>query len=131
MKHIIAGCAALALLAAIAPLPSSAAGRCTSETLRVRSNPVTVSFCVTQAPRAATGSELLVPVSETYAGGGGSFSQAATLRFLSGEGTSRVIEDVALDRLGSAGTLHLTLVYAGGVVRVESAMLTPGAIVVK
>lgn len=126
----LAACAAVAVAIAL-PISSPAQNRCTRETLRVRGNPITASFCVTQPPQGAAGGELLVPVNEAYSGSGGSFSQPATLRFLAGEGASRVIEDVALDRLGSAGTLHLTLVYSGGVVRVESAMLTPGAITIK
>jgi hypothetical protein len=44
---------------------------------------------------------------------------------------SRVLESLDLRQVGIAGILHLTLAYAAGVVRVEGAMLTPGAITVK
>jgi hypothetical protein len=54
-----------------------------------------------------------------------------TLQFISGEEASRVIQDVPLDKVGLQGTLHLTLVLRGGAVRVDSAMLTPGAITIK
>ncbi|MBV8638216.1 MAG: hypothetical protein JO322_09040 [Candidatus Eremiobacteraeota bacterium] len=70
-------------------------------------------------------------MAESYSSSGGSFSRSAKLRFVTGEGPSRVLENVDLDKLGLTGTLHLTLVYAGGEVRVENAMLTPGAIIIK
>ena len=70
-------------------------------------------------------------VSESYSTSRGAFTQQSTLQFISGESASRVIEDIALARLGLEGTLHLTLVYHGGLVRVESALLTPGAITSK
>jgi hypothetical protein len=104
---------------------------CSQETLPVRGTPVTVSYCSAGSPQNAPGSELLVPVKAIYSAPGGSFSESATLHFLAGEGPSRVIETVDLSKLGTTGTLHLTLVYQGGLVHVESAILTPGAITIK
>ena len=106
------------------------AGHCTRETLAVRGTPVTIAYCVTGQGGSA-GPELPVTVEETYGSPHGSFSQPATLRFVRGVDTSRVIEDVSLDRLGVEGTLHLTLVLRGGLVHIETAMLTPGAITIK
>lgn len=107
------------------------ADRCTRETLSVRGTPVTATYCVRSAGPAGVGRELPVRVSETYSTPHGSFTQETTLRFIAGEESSRVIEDVALDRLGLEGTLHLTLVLHGPQVRIDSAMLTPGAITIK
>ncbi len=70
-------------------------------------------------------------MTEAYSSSGGSFTRSAKLRFISGEGPSRVLENVNLSDLGLTGTLHLTLVYASGEVRVEKAMLTPGAVIIK
>jgi len=106
-------------------------GRCTRETLPVKGLPVTVGYCVSAETSAASGHDLPVQVTESYSTSRGSFSQQSTLQFIAGESVSRVIEDVALARLGMEGTLHLTLVYRGGLVRVESALLTPGAITIK
>ncbi len=53
------------------------------------------------------------------------------MRFIAGDGPSRVLENVELAQLGLQGTLHLTLVYAGGAVHIESALLTPGAVTIK
>ncbi len=106
-------------------------GRCTRETLPVKGMPLTVSYCVSAETSATTGHDLPVQVVENYSTSRGSFSQQSTLQFIAGESVSRVIEDVALARLGLQGTLHLTLVYRSGLVRVESALLTPGAITIK
>lgn len=105
--------------------------RCTRETLAVKGVPLTVGYCVAAAPAATAGHDLPVQVTENYSTSRGSFAQQSTLQFIAGETVSRVIEDVALARLGLEGTLHLTLVYHGGLVRVESALLTPGAITIK
>lgn len=110
--------------------PAQPAGRCTRETLAVKGTPVTIGYCVTAQGNGA-GPDLPITVQATYASPHGSFSQPATLRFVKGVDSSRVIEDVSLDRLGIEGTLHLTLVLRGGVVRIETAMLTPGAITIK
>ena len=97
----------------------------------MRGTPVTASYCVSQVGPASRARDLPVRVSETYSTPHGSFAQEATLRFIAGEGASRVIEDVGLDRLGLEGTLHLTLLLHGNQVRIEGAMLTPGAITIK
>src|SRR5581483_2709912 len=122
---------ALLLTLSAAGTASAQSSRCTRETLPVNGTPLTVSYCVSGATSASSGQDLPVHVSENYATSRGSFTQQSTLQFIAGEAASRVIEDVALARVGLEGTLHLTLVYRGGLVRVESALLTPGAITIK
>ena len=122
---------ALSLALAAVPLAAPAqAGNCTKETLPVHGTPVTVSYCVSGSQRAP-GSELLVSVAATYSAPGGSFSENPVLHFITGEGPSRVIENVDLAKVGSSGTLHLTLTYKGNQVSIESALLTPGAVTIK
>ena len=121
--------ATLALL--LIPSLVGALGQCSRETLRVPGAPVTVSYCVTGASKDADGDELLVPVNESFWAPGGSYQASTVLHFLAGEAASRQMDAVDMTRLGSAGTLHLTLVYRNGQVQVESAILTPGAITVK
>lgn len=120
-----------AFLAASLTGTALAQGRCSTETLPVRGVGVTIELCVAGAPQSAPGGEVLVPLQAQYSARGGSFSEDTTLRFIAGERTSRVIRSVDLAKVGSSGTLHLTLVYDGSAVRVESAMLTPGAITIK
>jgi hypothetical protein len=124
----------LVLMAALAAGLGTAAaaqpaGRCTHDTLSVRGTSVQVTYCVTAMD--GSGPELPVTVAATYASPRASFTQNATLRFVRGVDSSRVIEDVGLERLGMEGTLHLTLVLRGGLVRIETAMLTPGAVTIK
>jgi hypothetical protein len=125
---------AVAVLAAAVALPISASAqqRCSQETLNVRGTPVTIGYCIAATPKSGTGEEILIPVQASYAAPGGSFARAEDLRFISGESSSRVVENLRLGPLGlGVQILHLTLVYTGGVVRIEGALLTPGAITVK
>ena len=103
---------------------------CSHETLTVKGTPIQASICVAQAGPAA-GHDLPVRVDQTFTGPKGSVSMQSTLRFIAGESDSRVLEDVPLDRLGLEGTLHLTLLLRSGGVRIDAAMLTPGAVTVK
>jgi len=111
---------------------ASAQDGCTRETLIVRGTPVAIGYCVEGAERTTPTGEVALPVSATYSAPGGSAGGKLLLRFVAGEGSSRTVQDLPLDGLGLAGqTLHLTLVYAGGLVHIEGALLTPGAITVK
>jgi hypothetical protein len=118
-----------ALLAAL-PIAASAQNHCSRETLGVRGTPVTISYCVAGVPQRS-GSETALAVAATYSAPAGQFNRNTTMRFVEGEGPSRILENVDLAPLGITGTLHLTLTYGAGTVRIESALLTPGAIVVK
>ncbi|MEO9169641.1 MAG: hypothetical protein ABI282_00445 [Candidatus Baltobacteraceae bacterium] len=121
----------LLLAAALAVVPAAAAAQdnCSRETLPVRGTPVTIGYCVSDAVRAA--GEVSVAAAGTFSAPGGSYSRSSTMRFITGEGPSRVLENVPLAQLGLRGTLHLTLVYSGGLLHIESALLTPGAITIK
>lgn len=104
---------------------------CTQETLSVQGTPVTIGYCISAAPRSNGAQELVVPVSATYSAPGGTLRRSSELHFMSGERVSRVLESLDLTRIGLTGTLHLTLAYSRGVVHVEGALLTPGAITIK
>ncbi|HEY2475524.1 MAG TPA: hypothetical protein VGI19_12095 [Candidatus Cybelea sp.] len=119
------------IVAAMLPAAGGAAPACTSETLTVTGTPVTLSYCVTGPARTTASHELIVLVSATFSAPGGSIRRTDELHFLAEEATSRVLESLDLTRLGLTGTLHLTLAYIRGAVRVEGALLTPGAITIK
>ncbi len=108
-----------------------AATGCTEETLNVRGTAVTIGYCLAGAPRSAGSDEVIVPIVASYVSPSGSFRRSSELHFVAGEGISRIIESLDLTRLGMTGTLHLTLAYSGGLVRLEGALLTPGAITIK
>ena len=126
------GVAAALVVAATIPVSAGAQQRCSQETLSVRGTPVTIGYCLTAAIRSGAGEEIRVPVQASYSAPGGSFGRAEELRFISGEGASRVVENLNLTALGLPGQmLHLTLLYSGGIVRIEGALLTPGALTIK
>jgi hypothetical protein len=122
-----------ALFIALAAATAHAVGAasCSQETLSVQGSPVTIEYCVSGAPRAADGAEMIVPVTETYSAPGGSMRRSVQLHFLAGEGVSRVLQSLDLTMLGLTGTLHLTLAYSRGLVHIEGALLVPGAITIK
>ncbi len=123
---------ALATLAALAAAgPAAGQGSCTSERLAVKGTPVAVAYCVRGPVAAVPGGEVAVPVDASYSAPSGVSSQHLVLHFVASDGPSRVLQNLDLTKIGMDGTLHLTLVYAGGVVRVDAAMLTPGAITIK
>jgi hypothetical protein len=107
-----------------------AAPPCTQQTLKVEGSAVTIGYCLSGPPHTE-GSEEVVPVAATYSTPGGSIHRAIQLHFIAGEGVSRVIQSLDLTAVGLSGTLHLTLTYSRGLVDVEGALLTPGAITVK
>jgi hypothetical protein len=110
---------------------AGATAACTQQTLSVRGTPVSIGYCVTGAPRATGAAEIIVPVVATYSAPGGSVRRSIDLHFLADEAVSRVLESFDLQPLGLTGTLHLTLAYSRGLVQVEGALLTPGAITIK
>jgi hypothetical protein len=123
---------ALSVLLAVTALPvRAAAPGCTVETLKVRGTPVTIGYCIVGATRSDGNDEVIVPVAATYGSPNGSFSRNSDLRFVAGERVSRILENFQLAKVGMTGVLHLTLAYGNGTVRIEGALLTPGAITIK
>ncbi|MBV9027854.1 MAG: hypothetical protein JO311_04505 [Candidatus Eremiobacteraeota bacterium] len=117
---------------AMAPLRGiAAAGGCSQETLAVQNTPVTIVYCVVGMPHRDGPAEVVVPFTARFSARGASAMRAGSLHFLADEGVSRVLSTVDLGALNLAGTLHLTLAYSRGLIRVEGALLTPGAITIK
>lgn len=112
-------------------LQAAAAPQCTQETLTVEARPVTIGYCISGSLRSNGAEEIVVPVAAAYTTTGKTLRQSIELHFIAGEGISRVLQSLDLTQLGLTGTLHLTLAYARGLVRVEGALLTPGAITIK
>ncbi|HEX3671500.1 MAG TPA: hypothetical protein VHT92_07340 [Candidatus Cybelea sp.] len=112
-------------------LSAAAAPQCTQETLTVEGRPVTIGYCISGSLRSNGAEEIVVPVVATYAASGKVLREPIELHFIAGERVSRVLQSLELTQLGLTGTLHLTLAYSRGLVRVEGALLTPGAITIK
>jgi hypothetical protein len=120
------------IVLAVTTVPAAlSAAPCTQETVAVEGAPVTIGYCITGSIRPNGEQEVIVPVTATYSAPGGTLRRAIDLHFIAGEGVSRVLESLDLTKLGLTGTLHLTLAYSHGLVRLEGALLTPGAITIK
>ncbi|MGP6159966.1 MAG: hypothetical protein ACLPYS_21140 [Vulcanimicrobiaceae bacterium] len=123
---------ALAPLAAFAAPPAAPPG-CSSDAFTIDAAPVGVQIClVSEAPHGTgPGKPSSVALDETLSSRGATFSRRVSLEFFSGGDYSRTIDDVPLERFGLARTLHLTIGYKPGSVRLEHALLVPGAIALK
>lgn len=110
---------------------ASAAQQCTQETLSVEGRAVSIGYCIAGPLHANGADEVVVPVTATYSAPGATVRGPIELHFIAGESISRVLESLDLTKLGLTGTLHLTLAYSHGLVHVEGALLTPGAITIK
>lgn len=133
MKALVCGAFAMTI-GLLGTVPASAQGdACSRDTLAVDGSPVEVTLCVPAAlaARKGEGKPVSVSVSETFGAGGSSFTRSVALDFLEGAETSRTIDDVPLHKLGIGKTLHLTIAYRAGTVRLEHAMLVPGAVSLK
>jgi hypothetical protein len=122
---------AAAIALAATAIPAAAASPCTQQALTVEGASLTVEYCVSGAPRSNGSAEVIVPTTATYTTARASQRRAVDLHFIAGEGVSRVIESLDLAPLGLTGMLHLTLAYSRGLVTLEGALLTPGAITIK
>ncbi|MGH7709491.1 MAG: hypothetical protein ACREM6_16490 [Vulcanimicrobiaceae bacterium] len=119
------------VLSAAAPGGASAAD-CSHDSFKIDGRPVTVDLCVVAAPAArASGGPSTVEIQQTFASADSSFSSRAQLELLAGADSARSIEDVALAKLGINRMLHLTIGYAKGHVRLDHALLVPGAVPLK
>jgi len=127
---MIAPIAVLALATTlVSAAPSPPPSICSNDVFSIDDRPVTVALCIPEAEpkRAADGRRFLVTITESLTSRGASFNRDVTLDFLAGAELSRTLDDVPLDKLGIGGTLHLTIGYRPGTIRLEHALLIPGA----
>ena len=118
----------------IAADPTPKPGICSFDTFSIDGRSVGVSLCFDEAAvrRSSDGRRVIVTVAETLsASREASFSRDVTLDFLARAEESRTIDDVPLGKLGIERTLHLTIAYRPGSIRLEHALLVPGAIPLK
>ncbi|MHB8177282.1 MAG: hypothetical protein ACYDA5_01925 [Vulcanimicrobiaceae bacterium] len=122
---------ALLLTTALACAAPALGATCTRDTLTVRGVALYVNYCIVAPPTALPGDETSVTVAETFTSGSRTYRRTSILQFIAGQASSRVIESVSLASVGLHGTLHTTLLYRNGQVRLDGALLTPGAIVIR
>jgi hypothetical protein len=131
MIATLAGVSLAGILAAVTPTAVPAAP-CSSDTFGIDGHAVLVRICA-PAPGAVgeKGKPAPVQLRETFSTGGTSFERTVSLHSVDGAASSRTIDDVPLDKLGIAKTLHLTIGYKPGGVTLERALLVPGAVPLK
>ncbi len=135
MKALARGAVAATLVTIlVAPALGQPSDGCSRDALVVEGTTVGVSLCPSDAPARkgkGEGRPVSLTIVETFSTGSAAFSRSSVLDFLDQSAASRTIDDVSLERLGISKTLHLTIVYRGGTVRLEHAMLVPGAVDLK
>ncbi|MDQ2857895.1 MAG: hypothetical protein M3R53_04480 [Candidatus Eremiobacteraeota bacterium] len=117
---------------ALAPLaPSVAAASCSSDVFALDGGALAVELCARAAAPRGDGKTAAVTLVESFNfRGRPSYVRRLTLD-LDRSAESRTIDDVALAKLGIEKTLHLTIAYKPGSVRLEHALLIPGAVALK
>lgn len=121
---------AAAVLVLAAPASAQGGGRCTSETLTVDGQQIGATFCVVDKTGAGPNKPVRVTLSETLTSSAANLKRNATLDFVADD-PSRAIDDIPLAALGIKKTLHATFLLSGWGVRLEHALLIPGAVTVK
>ncbi len=113
--------------------PAGAGQACSSDSFTIDGAPVRVQICAPPgAPRTAPpGRPSPVGLTETLVSRNVTFSREVALDYFAGADYSRAIDDAPLQRFGIAKTLHMTIGYKPGSVRLEHALLVPGAIALK
>jgi hypothetical protein len=128
---------ALALVAVVAgrPLCAQPEDACSHDVFTVDGTVVGVALCPGPDTRARkdVGRGIEVGIAQTFSAKGASFVQTVNLEFMDSGEASRTIEDVSLEPLGIPKSLHLTIGFAprAGTVRLEHALLVPGALTLK
>jgi hypothetical protein len=111
----------------IAP-PVSAGDDCSADTFAIDGSSVLVQLCA----RAGKGSDAKTLVTEILSvKGQPALVRTVALDALPGADASRAIDDAPLEKLGLTRTLHLTIAVKNGSVRLEHALLVPGAVALK
>ena len=129
MKRALVVLLLLALCAGPA-LPAQASSHCATRAASIEGSAVEITLCAgaSHAVSSAAGKVVTVDLEQQFKAPKGSFAQTGPVEFLAGAAVSRAILDVAIDKLGIAKTLHMTLTLKDGRVTLEHAMLLPGAI---
>lgn len=129
----VAGRVALgvACVLALAPVaPGAAAASCSNDVFAIDGGSLAVELCAVPSAKRGDGKPARVTLTESFNFKG----RAPYVRQLALDATlaeSRTIDDVALVKLGIEKTLHLTIAYKPGSVRLEHALLVPGAVALK
>ena len=109
--------------------PALAVAGCSTDAFTVSGTPLAVEICA-PATRPA-GKAAPIATATLSSRNATPLVRKIALDVVPGDEASHTIDDAPLQSLGIAGTLHMTIGYKGGTVRLEHALLVPGAIALK
>jgi hypothetical protein len=119
------------------PASAAPADPCSSDTFSVDGSVLLVRLCVREPPASARtgGKQHAAPpseVAETFSAGDRTpIVRSVPCERLPNEETAHTLDDVPLQALGIDRTLHVVLAVRNGNVRLEHALLVPGALSLK
>jgi hypothetical protein len=132
--QVAAGFTAFCLGIGLALGAPAFAQTCSQDQLTVDGTPVSLQLCV--APGAGTGAVaadklVTVQVAETLKSKDLTFTRTVPLDFLSQAAFSRTFDNVPLAGVGLPGSIHITVAFKPGDIRLDHALRLPGAVPLK
>ncbi|MGC8484517.1 MAG: hypothetical protein ACP5O6_02625 [Candidatus Baltobacteraceae bacterium] len=122
----------VALAAAIAVVaPGIARAACTSERFTVEGSPLTIELCLNAVTLDPSTSSRIAHVEATTSTPTRSATASLALLLPMGSAASHAPASIELAPVGLVGTLHLTLHVTPSSASIDSALLTPGAVIIK
>jgi len=124
----------LTLLCALALGVPAFAQSCSQDQLTVDGTPVSVQLCIPDGAGttpAGPDKTVTVPVVETLKAKDLTFTRTVPLDFLSENSYSRTFDNVPLDKIGLTGSIHMTIAFKAGDIRLDHALRLPGAVPLK
>ncbi len=104
---------------------------CSSESFTVEGTPLTIQLCLASLTLDPTAASRVARVEATTSTPSRNATAQLTLLLPLGTAAAHAPASIELAPVGLVGTLHLTLHVAPTTVTIDSALLTPGAIIIK
>ena len=112
-------------------IPATARAACTSERFTVEDSPLTIELCLNAVTLDPSTSSRIAHVKATTSTPTRSATASLALLLPMGSTASHAPASIELAPVGLVGTLHLTLHVTPSSASIDSALLTPGAVIIK
>ena len=129
-RRRFAGLLAIAVALAFAS-PAVARAACTSEAFTVEGSPLSIELCLTSVTLDPATSSRVAHVAATTSTASRSATAQLALLLPMGSTAAHAPATIELAPVGLVGTLHLTLHVTPNSASIDSALLTPGAVIIK
>ena len=111
--------------------PALARAACTSEAFTVEGSPLSIELCLLSVTRDPSTSSRVAHVEATTSTPSRSANAQLALLLPMGSASANAPASIDLAPVGLVGTLHLTLHVTPDSASIDSALLTPGAVIIK